>query len=430
MNSGIARWGLILLLMAVSGISEADHEEGPLHFSQVIEPGFIVSPVAIIAAPTAMTFDDDGALYVASLSGTITRHRQVQGEFLPPEVVAHGLESPQGIDFGVDGRLYVASIDADNLRDGRVWGMVSRYDVPSDIAVPVDGEKVLVDIPGGVHTASGLTSGPDGKIYVGNGSATINGFDRATETNTELYPLTLAILRFDPDDAAHGALSALRARGTGVPEPDPVDVVAHGVHTPQAISFRGNDLYTVSNAPHEQDTFADEPILRLVDAPSVSLADDTHADFGSPGCLYDHDDFGWPIAGPSNFPDLPEEEKGCDGVTPPVGVLGIHRGVTGHAFAPGSFTGFAGDLFVAQWGNLPEPESFVTGNLQSAPLQGHKVVRVGIGEDGAMASTSEGFADQSDFLVGVDPIDIEFDGSDLYVADFGAGLILRVSRLS
>jgi glucose/arabinose dehydrogenase len=411
----------LLITLSITGVCLSPGTKAQLPFTQVLEPGYAVHPYAVgAAAPVAIAFGPDGALYVASYAGTIQRFRDIGGAAGPPELVVTGLRTPEGLAWGPDGKLYVASVDPDNMTDGRTWGMISRYD-PWAAQLPLDagvsGQKLLVDIPNGIHTVSGVTFGPDGLLYVSNGSSSENGDnDPAQPGVPEVPPLTMAIFRFDVAAAADHPLRALHYLGSGEPVEDPVDIVATGIHEPFHVVFRGRDAYAASNAPQGQEPLGEDQVVRVPDAPAASLAAGTAYNFGSPGCLYTHDERGWPVAGASSYPNLPPEQRTCEGVTPVAAVLGLHPGATGLAFASGGFGRFDGDLFVTDMGSL-----------FSVVPQGHKIVRIGIAPDGSVRSVAGGAPDIADFMAGVEPVDVIFRDGAMYVADFAAGAVLRVT---
>lgn len=408
----------LLLASLVATPAHPEHEQGPLWFDRVAEPGYVVTPYAAApAVPTAMAFGPGGDLYVTTFAGSVHRHRNLGGVVGgPPEPVIEGFDRPLGLAFGPEGALYVSSVDPDKPQDERPWGMVSRFALEGPLPMDASaGEKVLVDVPNGVHTLSGLALGPDGRLYVGNASSSVNGDSAPGEGPPEVDPITMAILRFDPADAAGSPLSALRYRGSGAASEDPVDVVANGIHNPHDLAFRGDDLYTGSNAPQGQEPLGEDVVVRVEDAPGASLADGTLQDFGSPGCLYTHDELGWPVGRPSTYEHLPEEERTCEGRVPVLAAVGLHRGSTGISIAPEEgFGPRSGDVFLAEWGSL------------FGEVRGHKVVRVGLDAEGDLAAADDGGPDIADFLVGVSPIDIAFHDGAMYVADFGTSAILRV----
>jgi glucose/arabinose dehydrogenase len=384
--------------------------------SQLIEPGYAVLPYAVgVVAPSSVRFGPDGNLYLATVGGTIYRFRDIAGIAAgPPEPFVTGLNYPLGIAWGADGALYSTSIDAENTRDGREWGMVVRVAVDAQgLASPP--QKILVDIPNGHSQANGLAFGPDGLLYVAVGSSTDDGVHGGPP---DIRPLSGSVLRFDAVRVEGAPLHALRYRGSGAPSEDPVDVVATGLRNHYALVFRGEDLYMTQNGPETQGDLGDDVLLRAQDAPADALAAGTAPSFGFPGCLYTHDDLGWPVAEPATTEGLPETEKTCAGVTLALASFGLHPSANGLGFAPEhGFGPRSGDLFVAEWGSF-------SGYI------GHKIVRVGIAADGSVRTTAGGGPDQSDFVVGSAPIDLTFHDGGMYVADYGTGMVLRVVAIS
>lgn len=402
--------GLSLLTSGSAGA----HHDGALPYGQVLEPGFIVTPYATgIPSPTSLEFGPDGDLYVASVTGTVFRFDDI-GAPVPapgePTPIVTGLQYSLGLDFGPDGSLYVTAVDPDADNTEREWSMVGRVRFDAlGVAAPL--EKLLVDIPNGLSFTNSVAFGPDGDLYVTNGSSTDDGFAGGPP---EVPNLTGAILRFDPEDVGDRPLSALAYRGSGVSDPDPVDVVAHGLRNSYDLAFRGEDLYLTMNGPDAQEPYGDDLLLRVRNARDASLGGGTAADFGFPGCLYTHDDRGFPVAHPATAPWMPEEQRTCEGAVPPIASFGLHPSANGLAIAPDGFGPFGGDAFAAEWGSFQGYE-------------GHKIVRVGLNADGSAAATSQGAADVSDFLAAVAPMDLTFHDGAMYVADFGSNSVLRVT---
>jgi glucose/arabinose dehydrogenase len=307
--------------------------------------------------------------------------------------------------------------------------MVLRYALP---ALGSTGVKVLEDIPFGIHTNAGLQFGPDGKLYVGIGSTSVNG-DSPPGEAPEIHPVTMAVVRFDPSLVTDKPFSVMRYQGSSSPNPDPVDVVATGIHNAYDIAFRGEDFYTASNAPQSQEPLGEDVLVGVRDAPAKSFANGTHDNFGSPGCLYTHDALGWPVGGASDYPSLPDDQETCTGRVPVTAALGLHRGATGLAIAPAGFGEFGGDVFVAEWGSLGPSFAVIVGVQEPdifPPVEGHKVVRVGLNADGSVRASLDGGPDITDFLLTTAPIDIAFHDGAMYVADFGTGIVLRVTPIA
>lgn len=401
--------------LSTSGVANA-HHSGQVPYSQVLEAGFVVTPYATgIPSPTSLEFGPDGDLYVASVTGTVFRFDDI-GAPVPapgqPAQVVTGLQYSLGLDFGPDGSLYVTAVDPDADNAEREWSMVGRVRFDAlGVAQPL--EKLLVDIPNGLSFTNSVAFGPDGKLYLTNGSSTDDGYAGGPP---EVPNLTGAVLRFDPDDVGDAPLSALAYRGSGAAAEDPVDVVARGLRNSYDLAFAGEDLYLTMNGPDAQEPYGDDLLLRIDDARDASLAQGSVADFRFPGCLYTHDDRGFPVAHPATTPSVPEELRNCDGAIPPIASFGLHPSANGLAIAPEGFGQFAGDVFAAEWGSFQG-------------YDGHKIVRVGLEEDGSASVTPEGNADVEDFLAAVAPMDVTFHQGAMYVADFGSNSILRVAPL-
>lgn len=375
---------------------------------RVVEPGYAMMPYAAgVVAPTSLAFGPDGDLYLATVAGTIFRFRDLGPVAAPPEPFVTGLDYPLGIAWGDDGHLYATSVDPQNERDGRTWGMVVRIPVRDGVAGPP--EKLLVDLPNGHSQANGVTFGPDGLLYVAVGSSTDDGVNGGPP---DIAPLSGSVLRFDALGAA-GPISALAYRGSGAPTEAPVDVVSVGLRNHYDLAFRSGSLFMSQNGPETQGDLGDDVLLRADGATSASLADGTAAHFGFPGCLYTHDELGWPVGRPSTTEGLPDEIKTCDGVTPAIASFGLHPSVNGLDFAQDDFGPRSGDLFVAEWGAF-------------SGYVGHKVVRVGIEPDGSVRRRADGGPDQSDFVVASGPIDLVFNSGSMYIADYFTGMIQRV----
>ena len=112
---------------------------------------------------TALTFDPQGRLTAAELGGDVKTVVDTDGDGVADEVgtVASGFQNLLGIAYSPDGQLY-ASHDAtisrllDTDQDGQIDEVVD----------------VITDLPQSLlHLNNNMIFGPDGKIYVNNGSS-------------------------------------------------------------------------------------------------------------------------------------------------------------------------------------------------------------------------------------------------------------------
>src|SRR5574341_708880 len=94
---------------------------------------------------------------------------------------ANGLRQPEGLAWGKDG-LYVTVTDK----------LLLLKDLDGDDVADTT-EFIVEGVPGEVyafHQSSGLTFGPDGRLYIGVGST--------TDHRPETYPLAARILSVNP----------------------------------------------------------------------------------------------------------------------------------------------------------------------------------------------------------------------------------------
>jgi glucose/arabinose dehydrogenase len=267
---------------------------------------------------------------------------------------------------------------------------------------------VISGLPNGRHNTNGLALGPDGLLYITNGSRSDSGFN-AEGGGAEVAPYSGSVLRVDP--AATGLV------------PDPSMVVATGFRNIFDIAFKPGTAraYVPMNGPDGM-TYgnitrpAGEDTLNVFDA-----GDGVVEHFGFPWCLYDRKKGG--LAGFTQD----ASQGSCNPLTPaafsaipgpavqakPSALFGLHVSSDGLAFNPGTNfpKAYRGDLFVAEFGNF-------FGN----DVVGHKIVRVHFTPSGQVASVT-------DFMTGVLPLDLTFapDGS-MWVAEY-EGLIYRVASV-
>lgn len=304
--------------------------------------------------PTSLAFGPDGRLYVSQLNGRISAVTDADNDGLGDrvEVFAEGFASPLGLAWR-GGELYVSSrgtvsVVRDTDGDGRA-------DVRNDI---------ITGLPSGRHQTNGLAFGPDGRLYIGQGSTDDHGEDGVT-------PLEASILRANHDG------TDLRVYASGLR--NPYDLAFHPVT---------GELFATDNGR---------------DTPATGVSDELNV-------VIEGGHYGWPDCW-----DVGEGDR-CEGTIPPVVELPEHSSADGLAFYTGRLfpPQYENVLFVALWGG------------HSDPTVGRKVVAVvlnnpGTGWQGTVYDFAFGFVNPLDVTVGPD--------GALYVADFGAGRVYRISVL-
>ena len=261
-----------------------------------------------------------------------------------------------------------------------------------------------------------MAIGPDGLLYITNGSSTDSGFG-SEGGEPEVRPYTGSVLRVDPS-ATNLTPAPGMVVATGLRNIYDIAFVpaGHPAATPgtakAVVSMNGPDGQTYGNVtrPTGEDT------LDMFDTADAGVEH-----FGFPWCLYDRSRGG--LAGftqdPSQGSCSPLPAAASDGLPSPVvparpsALFGRHVSADGLAFNPGTNFPHAddGDLFVAEFGNF-------FGNT----VTGHKVARVHFDASGDVATVT-------DFMTGVVPLDLTFapDGA-LWIADL-SGVILRVASV-
>ena len=347
--------------------------------------------LTVASVPTPTSIDAaDGQLFVASYAaGTVFRLPLLPGGVPgPASAYVTGLSSPLGVVVADDGTTFVAdshpSATAGRTTAGRVWAVP-----PGGGDVGTVGRIVVDELPNGRHNTNNLAIF-DGRLYIANGNSTDDGVSGG-----------------EPEQPLSGVLLSvpLDARGVvvGTPSESAIRVEAVGMRNVYDVAFRPgtSEAWLPMNGLDAQDPWGEDLLLKADVAIPDPASPPAPEDFGFPGCVYAA---GTAPAFRQNA--NPAVTDVCDGSQVlPEQLMGLHTSANGLAFGPAD-PYWDGDLFVALFGNFFGDD-----------VVGHRVVRVPIDEAGRSSPPQ-------DLVPLPAPLDVVFVGSDLYVADFSAGVVL------
>jgi glucose/arabinose dehydrogenase len=192
-----AIWGLAYFVLGVNpgfviGLARAALSPARTPADVTAPPGVRVTVWANgLSSPTSLTFGPDGRLYVAELLGQIIALKDRAGKGTADEqvVFASGLNAPLGLAFhGSD--LYV----------GRRGGVTRLRDTTGD-GVADEALAIIDGLPALRHQTDGLALGPDGRLYIGQGSTSDRG-------ETSIQDREASILVAQPDGSGVGVFAS------------------------------------------------------------------------------------------------------------------------------------------------------------------------------------------------------------------------------
>jgi len=353
-----------------------------------------VPSVAAVATPTSIAVIGSNVLAASWAQGTVEMFPILAGGVLGPgETYASGFNNPLGIAVDDTGEwLYVAdsheSSTPGRMTAGRVWAIPAGGGDAAEV-----GEIVVDELPNGRHNTNGLAIRGD-RLYVTNGNSTDDGGaggDPETPLSGTLLSVRIGARDLGPDDAV------FQLEDPEDPLPD-LFVEATGMRNNFDVTFRPGtpEAWMSVNGLDAQDPYGEDTLVAVRDVDEIH---DPPTHFGFPECVYADLEDGWDVT------QNPAVEKECGEHTAPEQLLGLHVAATGLAFGPD------GDLVVARFGNFFGDE----------PV-GRDIVRIPIDEDGN--------AGDPQTIVNLPaPMDVAFNGTDLYVADFALGQILLLRAI-
>ena len=177
-----------------------------------LAPGFSLTVYAKVPAPTNLAFGPDGRLYVTSTNAAVyavaDRNGDKRGEDVQPYAV--GLDTPLGLAW-IGQKLFVS-----------IRGSVVVVSDANGDGFAETRATVVDNLPSfGLHQNDSLALGPDGFLYLGQGTTC----DHCQEAD----PRNGTILRFKPD-------------GTQL------SIYARGMRNPYGLAFNSlGDLFATDN---------------------------------------------------------------------------------------------------------------------------------------------------------------------------------------
>ena len=333
-----------------------------------------LGPAGAFAGPTAIAFDARGRLFVGTYNGKILLLLDTDDDGRADQIktFATGIPIALGLTFRANGDLFVASNRQITVGgEGRIIRL--RDTNGDDVA---DEQTIILDgLPSqGDHQTNRLRFGPDGLLYIGQGSATDDGNPKPGRPAEG--PLNATMLRIDVD----------------APNPTP-EVFATGLRNPFGMAFHpvNGELFSTDGgsgeicqlSPCSEKTSPPEEINWIVQG----------GNYGFPSCE-----------------GTPDGRPECAGVRAPIQQFSRHLTPTSLAFYTGPQAGdHLNHLLVTLFKRLAGSG----GNLQRMRLEGDKNTGFRVTEIQEIAEF--GLIDPGDGPVdtAIDPI-----SGDIYVARF------------
>ncbi len=312
-----AAMAVALILASISFSNRSNAQTDPVTVAPGFEFNIFADPARVpdfaasaFSGPVSMAFDSRGRLFVGTYPGRILILLDTDGDGRLDQIktFATGLVQPLGLEFRANGDLYLTSNPLGGA--GRIIRLrdTNGDDVADESTIIIDG------LPSeGDHQTNRLKFGPDGLLYVGQGSSTDAGTPDPGRPGERLYNASL--LRIDVDNPS-------------------ISVVATGLRNPFGMAFdpQNGQLFTTDIGSGELGELPDnapfEKINWIVQG----------GYYGFPGCE------GIPVAG----------NPACAGVRGPIATFAPHLTPTSIAFYTGPQAGDStNQMLVTLFKHLP-----------------------------------------------------------------------------
>jgi len=293
-----AATAVALLLTSISFSNRSSAQTDPVTVAPGFEFNIFADPTNVpdfaassFSGPVSMAFDSRGRLFVGTYPGKILILVDTDGDGRLDQIktFATGLVQPLGLEFRANGDLYLTSNPL-----GGAGRIVRLRDTNGDDVA--DESTIIVDsLPSeGDHQTDRLKFGPDGFLYVGQGSSTDAGTPAPGRPAERLY--NASVLRIDVDNPS-------------------ISVVATGLRNPFGMAFHpvNGQLFTTDGGSGELGQLPDNAPLEEINWIVQG------SNYGFPGCE------GPPVAG------IPA----CAGVRGPIATFAAHLTPTSIAFYTG-----------------------------------------------------------------------------------------------
>jgi glucose/arabinose dehydrogenase len=327
-----------------------------------------------LAGPTSMAFDSRGRLFVGTYPGKILilLDSDEDGRADQVKTFASNVPVPLGLEFHPNGDLFATSNPLGSV--GRVLRLrdTDGDDVADEITALLDG------LPSeGDHQTDRLKFGPDGMLYVGQGSSTDDG--NAKPGRPVERPLNATVFRIDVDNPV-------------------VNIFATGLRNPFGMAFHpeNGQLFTTDGGSGE--------VCQIPPCPEVDPSPPEEINWVTAGGHY-----GFPFCEGTPTPENPN----CATTRAPLIQYPPHLTPTALAFYTGpQARELKNYLLLTLYKNLPNAQNY-GGDLRVIKVEGDAVSGFQLQDAG--------------FIAQFDPID-PFDGpvemaidpisGDIYVARF------------